>query len=173
MSVHKSLKSSKLVRSLILPVSFVRERSDVNPTFWIPLREMVSTADQIYAVSRAHLSLILRAMSSSKIWSFPNWFPNVNHLKIKAVQSNLLAGRTENSPWPSIVLPPKDLNLPSTRTHPLDQSVCFVGLPTGLSDLTDDYIHVKAAINPWRDLQASIRLELDTHEHVFLSMAIV
>lgn len=82
----------------------------------------------------ARLALILSARSSSYIWSAPNWFPSVNHLfKIKRkLMSKFHFG---NLPWSRIMLPPKDLDFPAARTHPLDHPVHFIRFPARLPDL--------------------------------------
>jgi hypothetical protein len=43
--------------------------------------------------------------------------------------------RFQSVPWPSIMFPPKNLHLPSTRTHPFNQPIHLIRFPTRLSHL--------------------------------------
>jgi hypothetical protein len=70
------------------------------------------------------------------------------------------------------VLSAKYFNLPSPRTHPLDETIHLFRFSTGLSHFRDNNIRVKPSVRPRRHFEVTILVRdgFDSDEHVFLGM---
>lgn len=70
------------------------------------------------------------------------------------------------------MLPSENLNLPPTGTHPLNQSIRLVRLPTRLPHLGNDDVRIESPIHPRRKLEISIGVDVRLHayQHVFLGV---
>jgi hypothetical protein len=70
------------------------------------------------------------------------------------------------------VFPPKNLDFPASRTHPLDELVHFVRLSARLSDFRNHNVSVDAPVYPRRELEVALFIVngLDSNEHVLFGV---
>ena len=70
------------------------------------------------------------------------------------------------------MFPAKDLDLPPSGTHTLDQTVHFIGLTTRLAHFRHNDVRVEASVSPRRELEVPVfvYIGLDTHKHVLFGM---
>lgn len=78
----------------------------------------------------------------------------------------------QDSPWSSIMLPPKYLDLPPTGAHPLDQAIHLLGLPARLAHLGHDHVGVEAPVGPGGELEVArvVGDGLHPDEHVLFGV---
>lgn len=67
---------------------------------------------------------------------------------------------------------PKNLNLPSTRTHPLNHPIHLLRLPTRLSHFRHDHVCVESFVHPGGEFEVAGGVDdsFDADEHVFFGV---